>query len=89
MKGGQPSSMVKLNPNRAWEPLNRTHMNQNDLARPSDTSPGCLSLLISGTRRPSAMVFKRLGEAPGARLRSRTKGFDLVRPRRHECPKRP
>ena len=66
MKRRRPSSRVKLNPDRVWELLNRLNMNQNELARLAGTSSGYLSQLMSGTRRPSAPLRRRLMEALGA-----------------------
>ena len=65
MKRRQPSSRVRLNTRRAWELLNRLNMSQNDLASRAGTSSGYLSQLMSGTRRPSAALRKRLMEALG------------------------
>ncbi len=61
----QPSSKVRLNPDRVWELLNRLNMSQNELAQLAGTSSGYLSQLMSGTRRPSAQLRKRLMEALG------------------------
>ena len=66
MKHRQPSSRVKPDPNRMREFLNRLHMNQNELARPSGTWSGYMSQLISGTRYPSAKLRGRLIKALGA-----------------------
>ncbi len=66
MKRRQPSSRVKLNPDRVWELLNRLHMSQNELATKAGTSSGYLSQLMSGTRHPSALLRRRLMEALGA-----------------------
>ena len=60
MKRRQPSSRVKLSPNRVWELLNRLNMSQNELARMACISSGYLSQLMSGTRCPSAEVRRRL-----------------------------
>ncbi len=65
MKRRQPSSRVKLNPDRVWELLNLLNMSQNELARLVGTSSGYLSQLMSGTRRPSAELRRRLMEALG------------------------
>ena len=45
MKRRQPSSRVKLNPDRVWELLNRLNMSQNELARMACISSGYLSQL--------------------------------------------
>lgn len=63
MKRRQPSSQVRLNTRKVWELLNRRNMSQNDLAARSGTSSGYLSQLISGTRRPSPSLRRRLMEA--------------------------
>ena len=60
MKRRQPSSRVKLNPDRVWELLNRLNMSQNELARLAGISSGYLSQLMTGTRRPSAELRRRL-----------------------------
>ncbi len=65
MKRRQPSSKVRLNTRRVWELLNRLNMSQNELAARAGTSSGYLSQLISGTRRPSPSLRKRLMEALG------------------------
>ena len=62
MKRRQPSSRVKLNPDRVWELLNRLNMSQNELARLAGISSGYLSQLMTGTRRPSAELRRRLME---------------------------
>jgi len=61
----QPSSRVKLNPDRVWEFLNRLNMSQNELARLAGISSGYLSQLMSGTRCPSAELRRRLMKALG------------------------
>ena len=63
MKRRQPSSRVKLNPHAVWELLNRLNMSQNELATRVGASSGYLSQLMSGTRRPSAELRRRLMEA--------------------------
>ena len=65
MKRRQPSSRVRLNPDRVWELLNRLNMTQNELARLAGISSGYLSQLMTGTRRPSAELRRRLMEALG------------------------
>ena len=65
MKRRQPSSRVKLSPDRVWELLNRLNMSQNDLARLAGISSGYLSQLMTGTRRPSAELRRRLMEVLG------------------------
>ncbi len=65
MKRRQPSSRVRLNPDRVWELLNRLNMTQNELARLSGISSGYLSQLMTGTRRPSAELRRRLMKALG------------------------
>lgn len=65
MNRRQPSSRVKLNPDRVWEFLNRFNMSQNELARLAGISSGYLSQLMSGTRCPSAELRRRLVEALG------------------------
>ena len=62
MKRRQPSSRVKLNPDRVWELLNRLNMSQNELARLAGISSGYLSQLMTGTRCPSAEVRRKLME---------------------------
>ena len=62
MKRRQPSSRVKLNPDRVWEFLNRLNMSQNELARLAGISSGYLSQLMSGTRCPSAELRRKLME---------------------------
>ena len=65
MNRRQPSSRVKLNPDRVWELLNILNMSQNELARLAGISSGYLSQLMTGTRRPSAELRRRLMEALG------------------------
>ncbi len=65
MKRRQPSSRVRLNPDRVWELLNRLNMTQYELARLAGISSGYLSQLMTGTRRPSAELRRRLMEALG------------------------
>ncbi len=65
MNRRQPSSRVKLNPDRVWELLNRLNLSQNELARMAGISSGYLSQLMSGTRRPSAEVRRKLMKALG------------------------
>ena len=65
MKRRQPSSRVRLNPDRVWEFLNRLNMTQNELARQASISSGYLSQLMTGTRRPSAELRRRLMKALG------------------------
>ncbi len=65
MKRRQPSSRVRLNTRRVWDLLNRLNMSQNELATRAGTSSGYLSQLISGTRRPSPSLRRRLMEALG------------------------
>lgn len=65
MKRRQPSSRVKLNPDRVWELLNRLNMTQNELARLAGISSGYLSQLMSGTRCPSAEVRRKLIDVLG------------------------
>ena len=65
MKRRQPSSRVRLNPDKVWNLLNRLNMSQNELARLAGTSSGYLSQLMSGTRRPSPRLRRRLMEALG------------------------
>ena len=65
MKRRQPSSRVRLNPDRVWELLNRLNMTQNELARLAGISSGYLSQLMTGTRRPSAELRRRLMKALG------------------------
>lgn len=65
MNRRQPSSRVKLNPDRVWEFLNRLNMAQNELARLAGISSGYLSQLMSGTRCPSAEVRRKLMDALG------------------------
>ena len=65
MKRRQPSSRVRLNPDRVWELLNRLNMTQNELARQASISSGYLSQLMTGTRRPSAELRRRLMKALG------------------------
>ncbi len=65
MNRRQPSSRVKLNPDRVWEFLNRLNMSQNELARLAGISSGYLSQLMSGTRCPSAELRRRLMKALG------------------------
>ena len=60
MNRRQPSSRVKLNPDRVWELLNRLNMTQNELACLADISSGYLSQLMSGTRCPSPELRRRL-----------------------------
>ncbi|MYC06786.1 MAG: helix-turn-helix transcriptional regulator [Chloroflexi bacterium] len=62
MKRRQPSSRVKLRPDRVWELLNRLNMTQNELACLAGISSGYLSQLMSGTRCPSAEVRRKLME---------------------------
>ena len=62
MKRRQPSSRVRLNPDRVWELLNRLNMSQNELARLAGISSGYLSQLMTGTRCPSAELRRRLME---------------------------
>ena len=62
MKRRQPSSRVKLRPDRVWELLNRLNMTQSELASLTCISSGYLSQLMSGTRCPSAEVRKKLME---------------------------
>ena len=56
-------SKVRLNPHRVWKLLNRLDLTQNELARRAGISSGYMSQLMSGTRRPSAALCKRLMEA--------------------------
>ena len=65
MNRRQPSSRVKLNADRVWELLNRLNMTQNQLAKLAGISAGYLSQLMSGTRRPSAELRRRLMEVLG------------------------
>ena len=65
MNRRQPSSRVKLNPDRVWELLNRLNMTQNQLAHLAGISSGYLSQFMTGTRRPSAVLRRRLMEALG------------------------
>ena len=65
MKRRQPSSRVRLNPDNVWELLNRLNMTQNELARLAGISSGYLSQLMTGTRRPSAELRRRLMKALG------------------------
>ncbi|MDE2803263.1 MAG: helix-turn-helix transcriptional regulator [Chloroflexota bacterium] len=65
MNRRQPSSRVKLNPDRVWKFLNRLNMSQNELARLAGISSGYLSQLMSGTRCPSAELRRRLMKALG------------------------
>ena len=65
MKRRQPSSRVKLDPQKVWALLNRLNMSQNELARRVGTSSSYLSQLMSGTRCPSAAFRKRLMDALG------------------------
>ena len=65
MKRRQPASRVKLDPHKVWGLLNRLNMTQNELARLVGTSSSYLSQLMSGTRRPSADMRRRLMEALG------------------------
>ena len=62
MKRRQPSSRVKLRPDRMWDLLNRLNMTQNELACQAGISSGYLSQLMSGTRCPSAKVRRKLME---------------------------
>ncbi len=63
MKRRRPSSRVRLNTRRVWELLNRQNMSQSELATQAGTSSSYLSQLISGTRRPSPSLRRRLMEA--------------------------
>ena len=65
MNRRQPSSRVKLRPDRVWELLNRLNMTQNELACLSGISSGYLSQLMSGTRCPSAEVRRKLTDVLG------------------------
>ena len=65
MKRRQPSSRVRLSPDRVWELLNRLNMTQNELARLAGISSGYLSQLMSGTRCPSAELRRKLMEVLG------------------------
>ena len=65
MKRRQPSSRVKLDPQKVWALLNRLNMSQNELARRVGTSSSYLSQLMSGMRCPSAAFRKRLMDALG------------------------
>ena len=65
MNRRQPSSRVKLRPDRVWELLNRLNMSQNELARMAGISSGYLSQLMSGTRCPSAEVRRKLMDVMG------------------------
>ena len=65
MNRRQPSSRVKLRPERVWELLNRLNMTQNELACLTGISSGYLSQLMSGTRCPSAEVRKKLMDVMG------------------------
>ncbi len=61
----QPASRVRLSPHRVWDLLNRLNMTQNELATRAGSSSGYLSQLMSGTRRPSAVLRRRLMAALG------------------------
>ena len=50
---------------RVWELLNRLNMTQNQMAELAGISAGHLSQLMSGTRRPSADLRRRLMEVLG------------------------
>lgn len=65
MKRRQPSSRVKLSPDRVWELLNRLNMTQSELACQVGISSGYLSQLMSGTRCPSPELRRRLMEVLG------------------------
>ena len=65
MNRRQPSSRVKLRPDRVWELLNRLNMTQNELARLAGISSGYLSQLMSGSRCPSAEVRRKLMDLLG------------------------
>ena len=65
MNRRQPSSRVKLNPDRVWELLNRLNMTQNELAGLAGISSGYLSQLMSGTRCPSPELRRRLMDVLG------------------------
>ena len=65
MNRRQPSSRVKLRPDRVWELLNRLNITQNELACQAGISSGYLSQLMSGTRCPSAEVRRNLMEVLG------------------------
>ena len=60
MKRRQPSSRARLDPNRVWELLNRLNLSQNELACRAGVSSGYISQMMSGTRRPSAEMRRRL-----------------------------
>ena len=63
MKHRQPTSRVRLDPQKVWELLNRLNMTQSELARLLGTSSSYLSQLMSGHRCPSAAFRKRLMDA--------------------------
>ena len=65
MKRRQPSSRVRVDPDRVRKLSNRLNINQNELARVGGTSTGHMSQLMSETRCPPATPCKRLMEAPG------------------------
>ncbi len=65
MRRRRPSSRVKLNPRCVWELQSRRHLSQNELAALVGTSSGYFSQLMCGTRRPSAVLRRRLVDVLG------------------------
>lgn len=63
MSGKRSRPKVRLNPYAVWDRLNRANLSQNELARQMGISSGYLSQLITGQRRPSPRMRRRLQKA--------------------------
>ena len=63
MSGKRSRPKVRLNPYAVWDRLNRANLSQNELARQMGISSGYLSQLITGQRRPSPRMRRRLQQA--------------------------
>lgn len=62
MPGRRPLLTARLNPHAVWDRLDRSNMTQKELARLAGITPGYLSQLMSGKRRPGPETRRRLQE---------------------------
>ena len=65
MRRSSRAPRVWLNHVAVWELLDRLGISQNELARRCGFSPGHLSMLMNGKRRPSPRVRRKLMEVLG------------------------
>ena len=65
MKRVKPAVRARLDPDKAWERLKVLNMNQSELARLIERSPGFVSDLFNGRRYASGETRRRLMEVLG------------------------